>query len=100
MLAAPAGCAASRQLQRPAREAAQAEPTARGPSEVAGMLGAMSAGPELAAVSSSLGELTKRLGRILSELSPADEERYGADLREVERSLGVASRRLERLVSR
>jgi hypothetical protein len=59
----------------------------------------MSAGAELAAVSSSLDELTKRLGRILSELSTAEEDRYGADLREVERSLGAASRRLERLVS-
>lgn len=60
---------------------------------------AMSAGAELAAVSSSLDELTKRLARILADLSPADEERYGADLREVERSLGAASRRLQRLVS-
>ncbi len=58
----------------------------------------MSAGAELAAVSSTLGELTKRVGRIISELSPADEERYATDLLEVERTLGVASRRLERLI--
>ncbi len=58
----------------------------------------MSAGAELAAVSSTLGELTKRVGRIVSELSPEDEERYATDLLEVERTLGVASRRLERLI--
>ncbi|HXW78056.1 MAG TPA: hypothetical protein VEJ84_01080 [Acidimicrobiales bacterium] len=58
----------------------------------------MSAGAELAAVSSTLGELTKRVGRILADLSPAEEERYAADLLEVERTLGVANRRLERLV--
>lgn len=58
----------------------------------------MSAGAELAAVSSTLGELTKRVGRILAELSPSEEERYAADLLEVERTLGVANRRLERLV--
>jgi hypothetical protein len=58
----------------------------------------MSAGAELAAVSSTLGELTKRVGRILSELSPAEEERYASDLLEVERTLGVANRRLERLI--
>ena len=59
----------------------------------------MSAGAELAAVSSSLGELTKRVQRILSELSSADEERYGTDLLELERALGVANRRLDRLVA-
>jgi len=58
----------------------------------------MSAGAELVALSSSLNELAQRIGRILSELSPAEEERYGTDLAEVERALGVASRRLERLV--
>ena len=61
--------------------------------------GTMSAGAELTAVSSTLTELTKRVGRILSELSPAEDERYGTDLREVERTLGVAGRRLERLVT-
>jgi len=64
------------------------------------MLATMSAGAELTAVSSTLGELTTRVGRILSELSKADEERYGVDLREIERTLGVAGRRLERLVAR
>jgi hypothetical protein len=63
------------------------------------MLGRMSAAAELTAVSSTLSELTGRVTRILKELSPADEERYGADLAEVERTLGVASRRLERLIS-
>jgi hypothetical protein len=63
------------------------------------MLGHMSAAAELTAVSSTLDELTRRVTRILSELSPADEERYGVDLAEVERALGVASRRLDRLVS-
>ncbi len=62
-------------------------------------LGGMSAAAELTAVSSTLSELTRRVTRILSELSPADEERYAVDLAEVERALGVASRRLERLVS-
>lgn len=59
----------------------------------------MSAGAELTAVSSTLGELTKRVSRIISELSPTEEERYGPGLLEVERTLGVASRRLDRLVS-
>lgn len=63
------------------------------------MLGGMSAAAELTAVSSTLSELTRRVTRILSELSPADEERYGPDLAEVERTLGVANRRLERLIS-
>jgi hypothetical protein len=63
------------------------------------MLGPMSAAAELTAVSSTLTELTRRVTRILSELSPAEEERYSADLAEVERTLGVASRRLERLLS-
>jgi hypothetical protein len=63
------------------------------------MLDAMSAAAELTAVSSTLSELMRRVTRILSELSPADEERYGTDLAEVERTLGVAHRRLERLVS-
>ncbi len=58
----------------------------------------MSAGAELTAVSTTLDELAKRVGRILSELTPAEEERYGADLLEVERALGVATRRLDRLV--
>jgi hypothetical protein len=59
----------------------------------------MSAAAELTAVSSTLSELTNRVTRILSELSPTDEERYAVDLAEVERTLGVANRRLERLVS-
>ncbi len=63
------------------------------------MLVPMSAAAELTAVSSTLSELTRRVTRILSELSPADEERYGTDLAEVERTLGVANRRLERLIS-
>jgi hypothetical protein len=63
------------------------------------MLGPMSAGAELTAVSSTLGELSTRVGRIIAELSPSEEERYGNDLLEVERTLGVANRRLERLVT-
>ncbi len=59
----------------------------------------MSVGAELTAVSSTLEELKRRVTRILAELSPADQERYGSDLLEVERTLGVASRRLERLVA-
>ena len=59
----------------------------------------MSAGAELAAVSSSLEELSRRVSRILAELSPLDQDRYETGLLEVERTLGVASRRLERLVS-
>lgn len=62
------------------------------------MLGAMSARPELAAVSSSLDELARRVTRILAELTPPEQERYESGLLEVERTLGVASRRLERLV--
>jgi hypothetical protein len=59
----------------------------------------MSVGAELTALSSTLEELTRRVTRILTELSPADEERYGSDLLEVERTLGAASRRLDRLVA-
>jgi len=58
----------------------------------------MSAGAELTAVSSSLDELTKRVSRILSELTPTEADRYESGLLEVERTLGAASRRLERLV--
>lgn len=59
----------------------------------------MSVGAELTAVSSTLGELTQRVSRLLAQLSPSEEERYGAGLLEVERTLGVASRRLDRLVT-
>jgi hypothetical protein len=59
----------------------------------------MSAGAELTAVSTSLDELKRRIGRILAEMAPAEEERYGTGLLEVERALGMASRRLERMVS-
>lgn len=58
----------------------------------------MSVGAELTAVSSTLDELTRRVTRILADLSAADEDRYGSDLLEVERNLGAASRRLDRLV--
>lgn len=61
--------------------------------------GRMSTAPELIALSSSLDELTRRVSRILAELSPTDQDRYESDLLEVERTLGVASRRLERIVS-
>jgi hypothetical protein len=59
----------------------------------------MSVGAELTALSSTLEELTRRVTRILAELGPADEERYAQDLREVERTLGAANRRLDRLVA-
>ena len=59
----------------------------------------MSVRAELTAVSSTLGELTQRVSRLLSQLSPTEEERYGVGLQEVERTLGAASRRLERLVT-
>jgi hypothetical protein len=59
----------------------------------------MSAGAELTAVSTTLGELSKRVSRILAELTPAEDDRYGTDLMEVERSLGAAHRKLERLLS-
>ena len=59
----------------------------------------MSVGAELTAVSSTLGELTQRVTRLLTQLSPAEEERYGVGLLEVERTLGVACRRLDRLVT-
>ena len=51
----------------------------------------MSAAAELTAVSSTLSELTRRVTRILSELSPADEERYAVDLAEVEERSGGQS---------
>jgi hypothetical protein len=59
----------------------------------------MSVGAELTALSSTLEELTRRVTRILAELSPAEEDRYGTDLLEVERTLGAASRRLDRVVA-
>lgn len=59
----------------------------------------MSAAAELAAVSSSVDELTKRVGHILAGLSPSDQERYESGLLEVERALGSAARRLGRLVA-
>lgn len=59
----------------------------------------MVAPAELSALSSTLQELTGRLGRILADLTPAEQERYGTELMEVERTLGAASRRLARLVS-
>lgn len=59
----------------------------------------MSVRPELTAVSSTLNELTKRVSRLVSELSAAEDERYGSGLLEVERTLGVANRRLERLLT-
>jgi hypothetical protein len=59
----------------------------------------MSAAAELAAVSTTLEELSRRLGRIMSELDATEEERYGTGLLEVERVLGTASRRLSRLVA-
>ncbi|MGC8627637.1 MAG: hypothetical protein ACP5VR_08810 [Acidimicrobiales bacterium] len=59
----------------------------------------MSAGAELTAVSTTLGELSKRVSRILAELTPAEDDRYGTDLMEVERALGVAHRKLERLLA-
>ncbi len=58
----------------------------------------MTVGAELAAVSTTLGELSKRVSRILAELTPADDDRYGAELMEVERALGAAHRKLERLL--
>jgi hypothetical protein len=58
----------------------------------------MGVAAELAAVSSSLEDLTRRVSRILSELNAAEQESYGAGLAEVERVLGTASRRLSRLV--
>ncbi len=62
--------------------------------------GTMSVGAELTAVSTTLDELTRRVGRILSGLSPSEDERYGTDLAEIERALGVANRRLERLATK
>ena len=61
--------------------------------------GHVSIGAELTAVSTTLDELAKRVSTMLSSLSPADEERYGSGLLEVERTLGAASRRLERMVT-
>lgn len=66
--------------------------------------GARKAGPvsafaELTAVSTTLGELSERLSNMLAELTPAEDDRYGADLLEVERALEVAHRKLERLLT-
>jgi ABC-type Zn2+ transport system substrate-binding protein/surface adhesin len=46
-----------------------------------------------------LGELAQRITNILAELTPAEEERYAADLMEVERTLKAAHRRLQRSVA-
>ncbi len=58
----------------------------------------MSTHAELSSVSALLDELLARLGAIGTGLDAAERDRLANDLFEVERSLGAARRRLERLV--
>jgi CRISPR/Cas system CSM-associated protein Csm3 (group 7 of RAMP superfamily) len=54
---------------------------------------------ELSSVLTAVSELSQRVGRIARSLTPSEEERYGNELNEVERTLGNALRRLERVVA-
>ena len=52
----------------------------------------------LSSLSASLDDLTTRLGQLANEANEDDDER--GELLEVERQLGTASRRLEKLLRR
>ena len=58
----------------------------------------MSTGPELSSVATALGELTSRVGELAESLAGDARDDLATSLYEVERSLGVAARRLESMV--
>jgi hypothetical protein len=58
----------------------------------------VSAWAELSAIATSIDELLRRVSAIADEVSREHEEALSTELYEVERSLGVARRRLTRLI--
>ena len=58
----------------------------------------MSTLAELSSVATGLEEMARRITAIAEGLTGAEAEDYSADLFEVERALGTASRRLNRLL--
>ncbi|MGH9077049.1 MAG: hypothetical protein ACRDY0_06295 [Acidimicrobiales bacterium] len=59
----------------------------------------MSAHAELSSVATVLDELAARLAKIAEGLTAGERDSLSADLSEVERNLGNASRRMARLVA-
>jgi hypothetical protein len=59
----------------------------------------MSALAELSSVSTVLDELLQRVTSIADGLTGAERDQLSSDLREVERGLGTAQRRLHRLLN-
>jgi hypothetical protein len=62
------------------------------------MTGAMTVGPELSSMSTSLAELTRRIGGMAESLSGTERDNISIALFEVERSLLAAQRRLNKVV--
>jgi hypothetical protein len=58
----------------------------------------MSALAELSSISTVLDELLQRVTSLVDGLSGAERDELSSDLREVERALGTAQRRLHRLL--
>jgi hypothetical protein len=58
----------------------------------------MSALAELSSLSTVLDELAQRVTSLVDGLSGAERDELSSDLREVERALGTAQRRLHRLL--
>ncbi len=61
--------------------------------------GPVSAHAELSSVATVLDELAARLAKIAEGLTAGERDSLSADLSEVERNLGNASRRMARLVA-
>jgi hypothetical protein len=59
-------------------------------------MGVVSARAELSSVATALDELAQRVSSIVDGLAGAERDALSADLLEVERALGNASRRLSR----
>jgi hypothetical protein len=58
----------------------------------------VSAWAELSAIATSIDELLRRVSGIADQVSREHEETLSTELYEVERSLGIARRRLTRLI--
>jgi hypothetical protein len=59
----------------------------------------VSAKAELSSVATALDEMAKRIADIAAALTGDEQEALSADLFEVERALGTASRRLNRAIA-
>ena len=59
----------------------------------------MSLGPELSSMTTALSDLATRLARLADELQGTDRNDVAIALYEVERSLGAAHRRLQKVVT-